>query len=429
MEHRSPAYVAVLAVIAGSILLVGSLMRPAKPVEQDAAPPSRTEMMRLQRMTQRGSLDQTADFFAALASDVSPYLVRLDALGQSGVVWDAEGRIVSAHQPPDQLTSGSPAARTWQGAPTELTVTFTPPHLPVSLLRAGPETQLPSLVHVPTRLLEFGGWVMAAWRSAAGETARAPGFLLGSRKRLCREADIDEVILDFEVTPDMAGGGLFDLDARLLAVIVNCDDGFAAVVADSVEKLLAQAGTLEGQMLGRYGLRLAPLNDVEQRYFATDSAVLVREVWEGYPGDRARLEPGDLIVSVDGAAVESPDDAQKLVLPIARELHDVRARRGRRTLGIKLPARSAIAPPPAEEGHSGALLAAGAQGFPIGTVIEGSAAFVAGIRAGDRLLRVDQTRIRTEAQARRALANGSGKPRYLVLARGAKRWGTLLLNE
>ena len=67
MEHRSPAYVAVLAVIAGSILLVGSLMRPAKPVEQDAAPPSRTEMMRLQRMTHRGSLDQTADFFAALA--------------------------------------------------------------------------------------------------------------------------------------------------------------------------------------------------------------------------------------------------------------------------------------------------------------------------------------------------------------------------
>ncbi len=55
--------------------MVGSLMRPVKPVEQDSAPPSRVEMMRLQRMAQRGSLEQTADFFAALASDVGSYVV------------------------------------------------------------------------------------------------------------------------------------------------------------------------------------------------------------------------------------------------------------------------------------------------------------------------------------------------------------------
>ena len=138
------------------------------------------------------------------------------------------------------------------------------------------------------------------------------------------------------------------------------------------------------------------------------------------------LAPGDLIVSVDGAAVESPDDLHRLVLPIARELHDLRVRRGQRVLDVKLPARTAIAPP--DQDHTGALLAPSPEGFPIGTVIEGSAAFRAGIRPGDRLLRVDQTRIRTEAQARRALENGSSKPRYVVLARGTKRWGTLLLE-
>lgn len=407
-------------------MLVGTLMRPAKPVEQDAAPPSRVEMMRLERLTQRRSLDQTADFFAALASQVSPSLVRLDVLGRSGVVWDA-GRVVSTNRPGDQRTSGKVTARTWQAQSTKLTIAFSPPHLPVSVLRADADAELVEPVHVPTRLLDFGGWAMAAWRSSLGDMARAPGFLLGSRKRMCREAEVDQVLVDFEVTPEMAGGGLFDLDGRLLAVMVNCDDGIAAVVADSVEKLLAHAVTLEGQMLARYGLRLAPLNDVEQRYFAADSGVLVREVWEGYLGDRAGLEPGDLIVSVDGAAVESPGDAQELVLPAARVLHDVGVRRGRRTLDIELPAQSAVAPPRAEEGHTGALLAPGPQGFPIGMVMEGSAAFRAGIRAGDRLLRVGQTRIRTEAQARRALENGSGKPRYVVLARGAKRWGTVLL--
>ena len=426
MEHRSPAYVAVLAVIAGSILLVGSLMRPAKPVEQDSAPPSRVEMMRLQRLTQRGSLEQTADFFSALASDVSSNLVRLDALGQTGLVWDAEGRVVTANRPGDPRAFGLLAGRTSEAKETRLTAGFTPPHLPVATLRADDQAGLAAPVHVPTRLLRFGQWVMAAWLAAGGETARAPGLYLGSRKRSCGDVAIDQVILTVEVTPEMAGGGVFDLDGRVLAVVVRCDDGFAAVAAESVDKLLEQAGTIEGQMLARYGLGLALLNEAQQIYFAVDNAVLVSDVWDGYLGDTVGLEPGDLIVSVDGAGVESPDDLQGLVLPIARELHSLEVRRGRRTLDIKLPARAAGALPAAEGTHSGALLAPATQGFLIGAVLKGSAAFRAGIRAGDRLVRIDQTRIRTETQARRALENGSGKQRYLVLARGSKRWGALL---
>ena len=425
MEHRSPAYVAVLAVIAGSILMVGSLMRPMKRVEQDTAPPSQVDMARLQRLTQLGSLEQMSDFFTALASDVSPYLLRLDALGQSGLVWDAEGRIVTANRPGTEPVLGPTPARTVSGL-AELNISFYPPHLPLAVLRAGSGAGLASPVHVPKRLLEPGAWVMAAWRSAAGETARAPGFFLGSRTRPCREAEVDHVVLSFEVTDEMAGGGLFDLYGRLVAAIVNCNGHSAAIAVDSVDELLSQAGTFEGQMLGRYGLKVAPLTEAQQRHFTVENAVLVSEVWGGYLGDRAGLEPGDLIVAVDAAAVTSLHDARKLVLPIARELHELDVRRGRRTVQIKLPARSVKAAPEAPADHSGALLARSTQGFPIGTVIEGSAAAQAGIKAGDRLLRVDQTRIRTEAQARRALANGSGKPRYLVLARGSKRWGTFL---
>ena len=426
MEHRSPAYVAVLAVIAGSILMVGSLMRPEKRVEQDTAPPSQVDMARLQRLTQLGSLEQMSDFFTDLASGVSPYLLRLDALGQSGLVWDAEGRVVTANRPGTEPVLGPTPARTSVSGLVELNISFDPPHLPLSVLRAGSDAGLASPVHVPKRLLEPGAWVMAAWRSAAGEIARVPGFFLGSRTRPCQEADVDHVVLSFEVTDEMAGGGLFDLYGRLVAAIVNCDGYSAAIAVDSVDELLSRAGTFEGQMLGRYGLKVAPLTEPQQRHFAVENAVLVSELWGGYLGDRAGLEPGDLIVSVDSAAVKSLEDARKLVLPIARELHELEVRRGRRTVGVKLPARSVKTAPEALADHSGALLARSTQGFPIGTVIEGSAAAQAGIKAGDRLLRVDQTRIRTEAQARRALANGSGKPRYLVLARGSKRWGTLL---
>jgi hypothetical protein len=42
------------------------------------------------------------------------------------------------------------------------------------------------------------------------------------------------------------------------------------------------------------------------------------------------------------------------------------------------------------------------------------------------LLRVGQTTVSTETQARRALARRNGKAQYLVLERGPKRRGVLL---
>ena len=61
MESRSPAYVAVLAVIAGSILMVGSLMKPAELEPEPAALPTQAESARLQRIAQRRSLEDMAE--------------------------------------------------------------------------------------------------------------------------------------------------------------------------------------------------------------------------------------------------------------------------------------------------------------------------------------------------------------------------------
>ena len=68
METRSPAYVAVLAVIAGSILMVGSLMKPVELEPEPAALPTQADSARLQRIAQRRSLEDMAEYFAETAS-------------------------------------------------------------------------------------------------------------------------------------------------------------------------------------------------------------------------------------------------------------------------------------------------------------------------------------------------------------------------
>ena len=79
----------------------------------------------------------------------------------------------------------------------------------------------------------------------------------------------------------MAGGGVFDLDGRLLGVIIPCSGRFVAVDSESIEMLLRQGRTVESRLLGRYRLRLGPLTDEEVEYYGSGEGAVVREVWTG----------------------------------------------------------------------------------------------------------------------------------------------------
>jgi S1-C subfamily serine protease len=54
---------------------------------------------------------------------------------------------------------------------------------------------------------------------------------------------------------------------------------------------------------------VATLGEKERKYFGAGKGVLVRDVWAHYPAEGASLEPGDIIVGLDAAAVESAADS------------------------------------------------------------------------------------------------------------------------
>ena len=64
-----------------------------------------------------------------------------------------------------------------------------------------------------------------------------------------------------------------------------------------------------------------------------------------------------------------------------------------------------------------------AAGLVIGSVSPGSRGEAAGLRAGDRIVRVDDREPRNKADLRRALAR---RPIFVELERGARRLGMLL---
>ena len=425
MESRSPAYIAVLAVIAGSILMVGSLMKPASIDADPAVLPTQAESARLQRMAQRRSIENMAQFFSETASSAATHLVYLDALEQTAILWDGEGTIVTSNT--SAPVPGALEVIGAAGTTHRLHATPAPPESPATSLQAEETPDMSAATHVPATWLERGEWLVLTWLRGPVESAFAPGLYLGFRAITCGGRPVQEVSLSVTPTREMAGAGLFDLDGMLIGVVTHCDSRYAALLPESIDETIEWNRSFVGRLLGQYGLRVASLTEEEQQYFDREQAVLVREVWRGLPAATSGLRPGDLIVSFDGRPVTKPEDLQPLVLPAARHLLELVVRRGGRNVTLVLQAQVDPATAISAAEQSGLIVAEDeVGGFPIQAVLVDSAAARIGITTGDRLLAVDGSRVSSSAQARRALSAKKGEARFVVVQRGRKQWGALL---
>jgi serine protease Do len=224
----------------------------------------------------------------------------------------------------------------------------------------------------------------------------------------------------------MAGAGLFDLDEALVAVVLSCEGRYTALSPESVTLGLAQGRSLEGRLGARFGLHVVPLDDAVRSHLGATSGVLVSEVWTGFGGDLAGLRPGDVIVGLDGSPVTSPGDLQPLLSPAEQAEAALDVWRARKRREVRLLARAFETPrPPDTEAAPGLGLLPPPEGFPVGPVAPGGPAAEAGIREGDRLLRVDSRAPGTPAEARRALSR-TGQPVFVEIRSGARRFGVLL---
>jgi S1-C subfamily serine protease len=179
-------------------------------------------------------------------------------------------------------------------------------------------------------------------------------------------------------------------------------------------------------MATRYGMQLANLSESEQVYHKRKEGVILTETWRGYRADQAGLLPGDVIVSLEDKPVRSLDDLEVMVLPLAQEIFELQIERGGRTLPVRLRARPATAEDGAVDAPAGLKLSTPSEGYPIDSVLPGSAAAAAGIQPGDRLLKVNHEDATNANAVRQALSGSRERPLQLVLERGGRRWEVIL---
>ena len=405
-------YIAILAISSAVILTVGTLMRPQPLQTEPATTRSPGEIVRLEQLTQRRSVEDYAEYFAHVAGLVEQSVLLLASSGQTGVIWDSRAVLTAARRGPFPVADKTAL----RGGELELTTAIAGPHLPYVLLSTAVDV-IPR-ERVPSRFYSPGSWLVAVWRTPDGSMRYSEGHLLGGAAGDCNGLEVTEVITNFSREYLNPGAGLFDLDGNLVAVALTCDTETIAIDADALAVTIVPDDSLEARLTKRYGMRVDTATKAELAHFERNAGAMVREVWTGYGAHQAGLLPGDFILSIDGQDVEAVADLERLTLPVSTEMLELVVWRARRRLKLSLPARFMAAAMSSPHGFVGSE-----QGLPILRTDQGSLAERAGARAGDRLVAVNQAQPQSFADVDRAFARSNAGTVHLIFERYGRLWG------
>ena len=171
-----------------------------------------------------------------------------------------------------------------------------------------------SVMAVGNPLGELGGTVTGGMISALNRSVTIQGTNSPNTMSLIQ--------MDASVSPGNSGGGLFNMNGELVG-IVNAKSsssdaeglGFAIPINDAIK--VAQELLENGYVTGRpyLGITYLAVTDAQtaSQLGVNAYGVYVVEVVKGGPAEKAGLQAGDRIVSVDGTEIASKDDLGTLM--------------------------------------------------------------------------------------------------------------------
>ena len=171
-----------------------------------------------------------------------------------------------------------------------------------------------SVMAVGNPLGELGGTVTGGMISALNRSVTIQGSSSVNTMSLIQ--------MDASVSPGNSGGGLFNMNGELVGIVTaksSSSDaeglGFAIPINDAIK--VAQELLENGYVTGRpyLGITYLAVTDAQtaSQLGVNAYGVYVVEVVKGGPAEKAGLQAGDRIVSVDGTEIASKDDLGTLM--------------------------------------------------------------------------------------------------------------------
>ncbi|MFO0583286.1 MAG: DegQ family serine endoprotease [Anaeromyxobacter sp.] len=292
---------------------------------------------------------------------------------------------------------------------------------------------------------QVGEWVLAIGSPFGFENTATAGIVSARARSLPDEGYVPFLQTDVAVNPGNSGGPLFNAAGEVIGINSQIFSRSGGYMGLSFAIPIDVAMRVEGQLLahgkvtrGRLGVTIQDVDQALARSFSLPKpeGALVSSVEAGSPAAKAGVEPGDVILSLDGTPIATSNELPPRVAdlgPGAKATLGVWRKGARRELAVTVGEAKGAA----EVASAGAGEAHGKLGLSVrpltpeerrqadlsgGVLVEGVSgpAARAGIQPGDVVLQVSGTPV-TDVEQLRGLVSRAGDHLALLVQRGEAR--------
>jgi serine protease Do len=437
----------------------------------------RAEAQSTDRQASQAEARKLSDAFVSVAERVSPSVVQIDVSVRdesadqvlrwmarsgggdspvahgtgSGVVFTADGAILTNNHVVDEALTINVHLRDGRLLPARLIGRDPSTDLAVVKVEA---QGLVAAKFADSEAARVGEWVVAIGSPfGLGYTVTAGVLSAKGRGSLGMNEIEDYLQTDASINPGNSGGPLCNLDGQVLGInsmIVGRGSGIGFAVPSALARRTAEQILRTGKVERAWiGVGVQDLTPELASAFKLDSraGALVNSVSEGSPGQTAQIHPGDILAAVGGKPVHDGRDLiRELIAHDVGQTVAVEVIRGGTHYGTSVLLAARPEPPvPAlpvqqqsvpQQGlglgvrdvspQQAASLGLPARVLPmVSTVVPGSPADRAGLRAGDVIVEVDGIALPTSQELQKSAVDGQlllrlqrqGKSFYAALRR------------
>ncbi|MBN2317131.1 MAG: DegQ family serine endoprotease [Sedimentisphaerales bacterium] len=302
---------------------------------------------------------------------------------------------------------------------------------------------LPTLPLGDSDHLDIGEWVIAIGNPFGLAETLTFGIVSAKGRSTVGIADYEDFIqTDAAINPGNSGGPLINLDGEVIGIntaIFSQSGGSVGIgfaIPINMAKHIKDQLVKEGKVTrGQLGVSISDLTSDVADYFGLDSTrgVVVNEVVEGSPAQKAGLEAGDVILKINDRDVESMGQLRNTIASMepGTTVRMLVNRQGKeKTLPVKIgelsadSSRSVGSSVPSgtlgltvqniTEDMSRRFGLRQAQGVIVSSVTPDSEAFRKGIRPGTIILSINQKEIRSVDEFNQALGESTTSKKVLL---------------